>query len=82
AVCEVEITVADADDLVRTDAGPVHRECFDGPVPPPATADEVLGMEGISVVNGVICADERSARQLRELVREDLDTPLDPDRRS
>lgn len=42
AVCHVELTTADADDLVRTDEGPVHRECFDGPVPPPAIADDVL----------------------------------------
>lgn len=34
AVCAVELTTADADQLVNTDAGPVHRECFDGPVPP------------------------------------------------
>lgn len=42
AECHVELTTADADDLVPTDAGPVHRECFEGPVPPPAKADDFL----------------------------------------
>lgn len=42
AECGVELLVADADDLVQTDAGPVHRECFEGPVPPPAKADDFL----------------------------------------
>lgn len=47
AVCGVELTTADADadDAVKTDAGPVHRECFDGPVPPPAHADDFLAEE-------------------------------------
>jgi hypothetical protein len=43
AVCHVELTAADADDLVKTDAGPVHRECFEGPVPPGGpSAEEVI----------------------------------------
>lgn len=42
AECGVELTVADAEDAVPTDAGPVHRECFAGPVPPPAKADDFL----------------------------------------
>jgi len=47
AVCEVELTTADAGDLVRTDAGPVHRECFEGPVPPPAKASDFLSEDEV-----------------------------------
>lgn len=39
AVCKVELTTTDADHLVKTDAGPVHRECFEGPVPPGSEVD-------------------------------------------
>lgn len=47
AVCEVELTVADADHLVSTDAGPVHRECFEGPLPPGAelTAKDLAALD-------------------------------------
>lgn len=42
AVCGVGLTVADADLAVATDAGPVHRECFEGPVPPGSTGSEAI----------------------------------------
>jgi hypothetical protein len=42
AECHVELTVADAEEAVPTDAGPVHRECFEGPVPPPPKASDFL----------------------------------------
>lgn len=46
AVCEVELTTIDAEMAVSTDAGPVHRECFQGPVPPGSpSADELLEQE-------------------------------------
>lgn len=32
--CGIAILTSDADSLVKTDAGPVHRECFQGPLPP------------------------------------------------
>lgn len=40
AECGVEMTTADAEMAISTDAGPVHRECFEGPVPPPALPDD------------------------------------------
>jgi hypothetical protein len=181
--CGVELTTTDAEEAVKTDAGLCHRECFQGPVPPPDIADDILAdlredelidadeeeaarrdhgdvplpalqvgrygslfsytpeegwtvngepynpnedgvhqplvgseaiittvgntttvysnadpylhpsgdlyykaepigqQQGISIVNGIICADDRSRRQLERMEREDLDTPLDPDRR-
>lgn len=63
AVCGVELTTADADDAVKTDAGPVHRECFDGPVPPPDHADDLLA-------DACFVAEEEEAR------REAGDPPL------
>lgn len=39
AECGIALSVVDADDAVKTDAGPVHRECFEGPVPPGSEAD-------------------------------------------
>lgn len=45
AVCSAPILTSDADCLVKTDAGPVHPECFDGPFPPgqePASTDDNL----------------------------------------
>lgn len=39
AECGVALTTVDADDLVATDAGPVHAECFQGPLPPGAELD-------------------------------------------
>lgn len=32
--CGQPILTSDADTLVKTDAGPVHAECFEGPFPP------------------------------------------------
>lgn len=37
---------------------------------------------GLSIINGIICADDSSARRITQMVREDLGEPLDPDRRS
>lgn len=108
AVCGVELTTADGETLVTTDAGPVHAECFEGPVPPgtPSAEERLVldeyseieaenarrrdhgdpplgaGFAGITIVNGQICADDRSARGLQQMVKEDLETPLDPDRRA
>jgi hypothetical protein len=42
AVCGVEMKVADADQAIATDAGPVHAECFVGPVPPGSTGAEAI----------------------------------------
>lgn len=43
AECGVELTTTDAAYAVPTDAGPVHRECFEGPVPPGGpSAKEIL----------------------------------------
>jgi hypothetical protein len=39
AGCGVALTTVDADHAVATDAGPVHRECFQGPVPPGSEPD-------------------------------------------
>lgn len=42
AVCGVGMTTADAEMAVATDAGPVHQECFEGPVPPGSTGAEAI----------------------------------------
>jgi len=46
AECGVALTTVEAEDLVATEAGPVHRECFQGPVPPGSAldADEALDL--------------------------------------
>lgn len=61
AVCEVELTTIAADDLVPTDAGPVHRECFEGPVPPPAKANDLLSES--EVWTPEMIAEEEEARR-------------------
>lgn len=54
AECKVELTTADADDLVATDAGPVHRECYEGPVPEggPSAAELLDAAEGPTIAVG------------------------------
>lgn len=123
AVCGVVLTTADAEFLVTTDAGLVHRECFEGPTPPGSEVDlddlelaaenerrrdhgepeltitewksaedlpddgdgqleayaQMLGLTKVGP--GHYAVDERSARASATMAREDLDTPLDPDRR-
>jgi hypothetical protein len=37
--CGVALTIVDADQAVKTDAGLVHAECFAGPCPPGAEVD-------------------------------------------
>lgn len=78
AECGVEMTSADADDAVRTDAGPVHRECFEGPVMPPDLPDDLLVEEeaarrdhnDVPVAVGLLDHyDPEEARTQRELER-------------
>ena len=62
AECDVEMTTADAEMAVVTDAGPVHQECFEGPVPLGSTGREAIEM-----------AEEEEARERHG----DVSLPLD-----
>lgn len=95
ADCGVALTTQDAlaGEVVEDDDGLHHRECFGGdvamivePKDPPdsdgsqaAAYAEQFGL--VQVSPGVFCADEKSLADARRMVREYLDTPLDPDRR-
>lgn len=87
AECGTELTTADADHAVATDAGPVHRECFEGPVPPPALPDDYLADEQGTLIDvgdlpvdpdatpdlDIDWGDEEAARRAYG------DQPLDPE---
>lgn len=45
AECHVEMTATDLEFAVPTEAGPVHRECFEGPLPPGMAIDEDTAVE-------------------------------------
>lgn len=42
AVCGAEMFTLDAELAVATDAGPVHADCYEGPVPPGSTGGEAI----------------------------------------
>lgn len=45
AECGHDLTTADADHLVPTERGPVHRECYDGDAPAPGDFLDLLAEE-------------------------------------
>lgn len=82
AVCGVGLTMADADHAVATDAGPVHRECFEGPVPVGSAESAIELLERMKA-DPVITEDlpHRLAEEEAEEAarREYSDVPLPPD---
>lgn len=75
AECGVEMSPRDMGERVRTDAGPVHRECFEGPVPVGGRrADEVVFDEFERLAEETLTPEEEEAENERR--REMGDPPL------
>jgi hypothetical protein len=75
AECGVEMSPRDMGERVRTDAGPVHRECFEGPVPVGGLrADEVVFDEFERLAEETLTPEEEEAENDRR--REMGDPPL------
>lgn len=70
AECKVELTPLDLGNCVSTDAGLVHRECFQGPVPAGGLSAEEIVLDHYDEIIDIEA--EEAAR------REHNDVPLTP----